>query len=106
MTILMPKWYLSFLAQIYGYFLSISFGILSTIFVKFGGYWWVFFGRIKIGPVVIWFLWLPFIGINLVSVCHFPENDISSAEPQTRPHISRQRGVTLRRSSEEAFVPS
>ena len=27
----------------------------------------------------IWLLWLHFIGIGLVSVCHFPENGISSS---------------------------
>ena len=37
----------------------------------------VFFGRIKIG-LVFGFCGCHFIGIGLVLVCHFPENDISN----------------------------
>ena len=36
----------------------------------------VFFGRIEIG-LVFGFCGCHFIGIGLVSVCHFPENGIS-----------------------------
>ena len=39
----------------------------------------VFFGRIKIG-LVFGFNRCHFIGIGLVLVCHFPENDISSTD--------------------------
>ena len=40
----------------------------------------VFFGRIKIG-LVFGFCGCYFIGIGLVLVCHFPENDIRSGVP-------------------------
>ena len=50
--------------------------ILSTALLKFG-LMLVFFGRIKIG-LVFGFCGCHFIGIGLVSVCHFPENGISS----------------------------
>ena len=39
----------------------------------------VFFGRIKIS-LVFGFCGCHFIGIGLVLVCHFPENDISSCD--------------------------
>ena len=51
-------------------------GILRTFLLKFG-YILVFYGRIKIG-LVFGFSGCHFIGIGLVLVCHFPENDISS----------------------------
>ena len=44
----------------------LKFGLMSVIF-----------GRIKIG-LVFGFCGCPFIGIGLVLVCHFPENDISN----------------------------
>ena len=51
-------------------------GILSTASLKFG-LMLVFFGRIKIG-LVFGFCGCHFIGIGLVSVCHFPESGISN----------------------------
>ena len=50
-------------------------GILSTALLKLGLIL-VFFGRIKIG-LVFGFCGCHFIGIGLVSVCHFPESGIS-----------------------------
>ena len=51
-------------------------GILSTTLLQVGLIL-IFFGRIKIG-LVFGFCSCHFIGIGLVSVCHFPENGISS----------------------------
>ena len=42
----------------------------------------VFFGRIKIS-LVFGFCGCHFIGIGLVSVCHFPENGISNRYPSS-----------------------
>ena len=50
--------------------------MFSTALLKFGLIP-VFFGRIKIG-LVFGFCGCHFIGIGLVSVYNFPENDISS----------------------------
>ena len=51
------------------------------------------FGRIKIG-LVFGFYGCHFIGIGLVSVCHLPENGISSKDPaesgRDRSHCPRQ----------------
>ena len=47
----------------------------------------VFFGRIKIG-LVFGLCGCHFIGIGLVLVCHFSENDISSPELPLRCDIS------------------
>ena len=71
-----PNRYLVFLSQISWYFLGILSAILSTALLKFVLIL-VFFGRIEIG-LVFGFCGCHFIGIGLVSVCHFPENGISS----------------------------
>ena len=71
-----PYRYLVFMSQISLYFI----GILSTALLKFGLIL-VFFGRIKIG-LVFSFCGCHFIGIGLVSVCHFPENGISNTDQQ------------------------
>ena len=70
-----PIRYLVFMSKISWYFLGILSVILSTTLLKFGLIL-VFFGRIKIG-LVFGFCGCHFIGIGLVSVCHFPENGIS-----------------------------
>ena len=67
-----PNRYLVFMSQISWYFV----GILRTALIKFGLIL-IFFGRIKMG-LVFGFCGCHFIGIGLVSVCHFPENGISS----------------------------
>ena len=46
----------------------------------------IFFGKIKIGSV-FGFCGCHFIGIGLVLVCHFPENDISNNKSCRREFI-------------------
>ena len=76
-----------------------SIGILSTALLKFGLIL-VFFGRIKIG-LVFGFCGCHFIGIGLISVCHFPESGISNTDLNTRrsgevmplhTHLNTRRG--------------
>ena len=62
------------MSQISWYFLGILSVILSAAVLKFGLIL-VFFSRIEIG-LVFGFCGCHFIGIGLVSVCHFPENGI------------------------------
>ena len=73
-----PNRYLVFMSQISWYFLGILSVILITVLLKFGLIL-VFFGRIKIGLVFV-FCGCHFLGIGLVSVCHFPENGISTMD--------------------------
>ena len=65
-------------------------GKLSKLFTKFV-YILVFFGRIKIG-LVFGFCGCNFIGIGLVSVCHFPENGISNPDLCLKPAGAVGRG--------------
>ena len=58
-----------------GYFI----GVLRTSLLKLGKIL-VFFGRINIG-LAFGFCGFHLIGISLVSVCDFPENDISTSDP-------------------------
>ena len=76
-------------------------GILSTDFLKFGSIL-VFFGRIKI-CLVFGFYGCHSINIGLFSVCHFPENGISTRQQYdsdpARPRYVRLVGLPVGRSS-------
>ena len=60
-------------------------------------------GRIKVG-LVFGFCVCHFIGIGLVSVCHFPENDISTSYPRIISTSARATSYLRTSAGEEAGV--